>query len=131
VSVRVHVVSFGYGHRDDPPADVTIDLRHRIRDPHTSPAMRQLTGMHPEVRAHIAHHPGVRDLVADAYRMTVSLARLGTAPVVVAFGCVGGRHRSVVLAELLYLRALGAGWAADIHHRHIDMPVLDRTEDYP
>lgn len=126
--MRLHVVSFGYGHHDNPPADVTIDVRHRFRDPHTSPALRELTGIHPDVHAKVATYPGVGDLVEDAYRMAVTLARLGSTPVTVAFGCVGGRHRSVVLASLLYRRALNASVATKVHHHHIDLPVLARKE---
>ncbi|KFU82921.1 RapZ C-terminal domain-containing protein [Amycolatopsis lurida] len=132
MSPRLEVVSFGYGHEDTPAADITIDVRQRFRDPHTSPALRALTGKHPDVYVKVAAYPGVRDLIAHTYRAALTLASLGPAPVTVAFGCVGGRHRSVVLADLLYRRALGTRLPGgvilqtSIRHCHIDLPVLAR-----
>ncbi|GAA1986526.1 RapZ C-terminal domain-containing protein [Amycolatopsis minnesotensis] len=129
MSARIQVVSFGYGHHDDPAADITVDIRRRVYDPHLAPELRHLTGLDSEIRDRVADFPGVRGLVGDAFRMAVSLAGLGAESVTVAFGCVGGRHRSVVLAELLHLRAVAAGWVTGVEHRHIDRPVLPRKED--
>ncbi|MGW4826675.1 RapZ C-terminal domain-containing protein [Amycolatopsis japonica] len=135
MSPRLDVVSFGYGHDDTPAADITIDVRQRFRDPHISPALRALTGRHPDVYLKVAAYPGVRELVSHVYRAALTLAALGPAPVTVAFGCVGGRHRSVALADMLARRALGTRLPGggtlrtSVHHRHIDLPVLARQGD--
>ncbi|MEU9687154.1 RapZ C-terminal domain-containing protein [Amycolatopsis japonica] len=132
MSPRLDVASFGYGHDDTPAADITIDVRQRFRDPHTSPALQALTGKHPDVYLKVAAYPGVRELVTHTYRMVLTLAGLGPAPVTVAFGCVGGRHRSVVLADMLYRRAHGTRLPGgvilrtSVRHCHIDLPVLAR-----
>lgn len=121
----ITIVSFGYGHPEPPPeAHVTWDVRHLFRDPHISPEMRQLTGLDDAVVSSVLRQPG-----ADTYARLTAVTTEGLVQlhgdVVVAFGCIGGRHRSVVFARALYARMR---WVheTELMHRDVDKPVLER-----
>lgn len=121
------VTSFGYGHGPAPKADVVLDVRETLRNPHHDPKMRELAGLHPRVHHHVMKTPGAQQLMEDTLlQVTLRLAvrRDPDRRVDIAVGCVGGRHRSVVLAEVLqtWLESVGVG--AEAIHRDVDKPVL-------
>lgn len=122
MTADIMIVSFGFRHGGQPDADVTLDVRRILRDPHVDPAMRELTGFDRKVRDHVIATPGALNLVRNLVDVALDLAVLGDA--VIAFGCAGGRHRSVVLAELLGECIAGNGVAYRVVHRDIDKPVL-------
>lgn len=128
--VQVVVTSFGYGHSPAPEADITLDTRRHLRNPHADPAMRQLTGMDRSVRQHVLTTPGVRRLITTTDAMVRALlddvADARSRLVRVATGCVGGRHRSVVLAEEIATELRAHGIGAEVAHRDIDKPVIQR-----
>lgn len=126
-AVQLRVLSFGYGHGDVPPADITLDVREWFRDPHVTPAMRNMTGLDAAVHANVVTTAGTVALVDELHRAAAVLVGLGLGVVTVAFGCVGGRHRSVVLANLLGERARSAGWSVEVDHLHVALPVLTST----
>ncbi|MEV4376967.1 RNase adapter RapZ [Streptosporangium sp. NPDC049644] len=126
--VQVLITSFGYGHSPAPDADVTIDARRNLRNPHHDPAMRQLTGLHPAVRRHVLNTPGARPLICHTASTARALAALACPdrPVTVATGCVGGRHRSVALAEEIGQTLRTQGIAVSVEHRDITKPVIQK-----
>lgn len=129
-NVRVVVTSFGFLHGPAPEeAHIVVDLREALRNPHRDPAMRELTGLDPQVREHVLATPRAVDIVLDTAALVASLLpghdRQGLL-VQVAFGCAGGRHRSVVLANELTNVLLKAGIGADVSHRDILRPVVRR-----
>ncbi|MER5622524.1 RNase adapter RapZ [Streptosporangium sp. NPDC002544] len=121
----VQITSFGYGHSEQPTADLTIDARRNLRNPHHDPAMRTLTGLDRTVREHVLATPGASALVGYAVACTAALAAATGRDVTVATGCVGGRHRSVALAE-----EIAAGLRSDhgmhvtVTHRDVAKPVI-------
>lgn len=117
----ITVMSFGYGHAPAPEADLTVDLRNALYNPHHDPRMRELTGLDPEVREHVLATPGAHELIARLAEQVRELARQKR-QVTVAIGCSGGRHRSVVVAEEV-AAAVGAAAA----HRDVTKPVLPGT----
>lgn len=124
--MTLSVVSFGYGHGIPPAAHLTVDVRELFRDPHLDPAMRELTGRDRVVIDRVLSQPGaarfVRDLAA-----TVSGLSIVAAGVSLTVGCVGGRHRSVVIVEAVAARLVSHGYRqAVVVHRDIDKPVLRR-----
>jgi UPF0042 nucleotide-binding protein len=127
--VKVVVESFGYLHGPPPDADITLDIRKVARDPHTSPAMRELTGLEPLVRRNVLSNPEALSVLAALQQVTLAYLpakdRIGEL-VRVAVGCAGGRHRSVVLANELVNRLGLAGVGADVSHRDILEPVVNR-----
>jgi len=73
--------------------------------------------------------PGVEPLI-DAITAAVRafLAGPQPGPVTVAVGCVGGRHRSVVIADTVAGRLRAQGVAAEPAHRDMQRPVIERTQ---
>jgi RNase adapter protein RapZ len=90
------VVSFGYK-SGVPLAEIIIDVRKLVRgNPHSEPRLRNLTGRDLEVRKWLSAYTNA-DAVADT--LTNRFAPMVGQKITVALGCVGGRHRSVYLAE--------------------------------
>lgn len=122
--LQLRIVSFGFGHGPAPAADLVLDLREWFRDPHVSPELRALTGRDPRVIANVLSTRGAGDFIDRIFNAIATLVDLRLGTVVLATGCSGGRHRSTVVSDQLFLRALSAGWTAEVHHRDIDKPVL-------
>lgn len=125
---QTHITSFGCGHGPAPAATIVLDLRMLFRNPHRDPRLRELTGLHPDVREHVMHTPGIEQLVASTVAQVAALLESAGDPqfmrVDVAVGCVGGRHRSVAVAEELASRLEMAGVGVQVLHRDIDKPLL-------
>ncbi|MDI5965760.1 RapZ C-terminal domain-containing protein [Streptantibioticus silvisoli] len=125
---QVTITSFGYGHGAAPEAHLTLDLRQHFRDPHVDPALREMTAADMPVRAVVGATPGIWDLVdATVAMVRAYLAGPGDAPIRVAVGCVGGRHRSAAVADFVagLLRA-NYGGAIELTHRDLHRPVIGR-----
>lgn len=121
----VEITSFGYGHGPAPEAHLTLDLRTHFNDPH--PALQGLTARDERVRHAVLGTPGVIELVdATVAAVRAYLAGPSAGPVTVAVGCVGGRHRSAVVADTLRIVLDDHDIPADVHHRDIDQPVIRR-----
>lgn len=119
----ITVTSFGYGHGTAPAADIVLDVRHNLRNPHHDPAMRQKNGLDPDVGEHVLTTPGALRIVDDTIRQVLTGQVAG-----IAVGCVGGRHRSVALAQEIGNRLAGVGRDVDVVHRDVDKPVLKPEE---
>ncbi|MFJ9558363.1 ATPase [Nocardiopsis sp. NPDC101807] len=131
---RVLITSFGFAHlereglsADSLAAHVVVDLRVHFRDPHVSPALRGLTADDPAVRAHVLATPGIRELV-DALVKVVAAYAAGpvTAPVHVAVGCAGGRHRAPSTARELGRLLRERGVEVGLVDLHLDREVISR-----
>lgn len=128
----VVVMSFGYLHGRAPVADIIVDVREHLRDPHSDPGVRQLTGHDAAVGARVLATPGARELISGVTLTAAALLRAARATgrvVRVAIGCAGGRHRSVVIAGEVALQLTFAGWDARVEHRHIHYPVVTRPTE--
>ena len=116
--------SFAYRHGVPPDADFVFDARV-LPNPHWDARLRPLSGRDPEVREHLDAEP---DVVAYAGQVQAFLdswlpkLRSETRSyATIAFGCSGGRHRSVYLAERLARHCRESGWAeVAVHHRELD-----------
>lgn len=128
--IQCVVTSFGYGHSEAPRADVTIDARRHLRNPHADPGMRYLTGLDAAVRDHVLATAGTRRLIDHAAAMARDLltdaANARFQLVTVAVGCVGGRHRSVALAEEIGVALRADGVGAVVEHRDVTRPVIQK-----
>ena len=91
----IRLISFGY--RDGPPPEAqhVFDCR-KLANPHYDPALRPLDGRSPQVQTHIEHSKGYSDIHVKARFYATEDPNA-----IIAFGCYGGRHRSVAVAELL------------------------------
>ena len=116
--------SFAYRNGVPPDADFVFDARV-LPNPHWDARLRPLSGRDAEVREHLDAEPDVAAYVAQVQGfLDTWLSKLRSETrsyVTVAFGCSGGRHRSVYLAERLARHCRENGWAeVAVHHRELD-----------
>lgn len=122
--MTVHVVSFGYGHGPVPDADLVVDLRALLRNPFHDPALKHRTGLDRAVYDHVMATPGAQRLAVNAVATARSLAEDTGREVTLAWGCVGGRHRSVGLARAAAKLLNDCGVEVTLEHRDVDQPLL-------
>jgi RNase adapter protein RapZ len=120
--LRVFVTSFAYRHGIPRDADLIFDVRF-LDNPHYIPELRQLTGHHPEVAAHIERDPDLAPFLAGLWRLLEPLLpryeQEGKTYLTIAIGCTGGRHRSVYVAERLAAQLGAAGLRVELAHRDL------------
>jgi len=120
--LRLNIVSFGFKYGLPVDADLVADCRF-LPNPHWVPALAPLTGEDREVRDYVMDQPGAAEFL-DAYvgavRVTLEgYQREGKHFAMLAVGCTGGKHRSVVIAEQIAAR-LGDSWpAVRVVHRDL------------
>lgn len=124
--MTVTITSFGYGHAPAPEADLTVDARRLLHDPHVDPAMRQLTGEHPRVRERVLTTAGATCWIEHTTATVHALIAAAGRDVTVGVGCAGGRHRSVVMASEVAAELRRAGVDVELVHRDIQRPVIQR-----
>jgi UPF0042 nucleotide-binding protein len=124
-SVSLLFESFAYRHGVPPDADFVFDARG-LPNPHWDATLRPLSGRDASIREYLEAQTDVGQYVEqisgflDTWlpRMTTDTTR---SYVTVAFGCTGGRHRSVYLAERMAQHAREQGWEeVAVHHRELD-----------
>jgi UPF0042 nucleotide-binding protein len=125
------VMSFGFARGLPRNADLVFDMRF-LRNPHWQPGLRELTGTDARVAAHIATDPAYEDALARIEDLLATLLPRyeaeGKAYVTVAFGCTGGRHRSVHVAERVAARLRVEGFSPTVEHRDLASPPRDLIE---
>jgi RNase adaptor protein for sRNA GlmZ degradation len=135
MSQSVRIISFGYDQPDVfgdltvPEADMVFDLRRHFRDPHVDPALRNLTGRDSQVISAVTSTRGIRGLETGIVSAVLGYLAGPTAlDVTVAVGCVGGRHRSVVVADRVArgLDLRNRFLPVSVVHRDLTKPVLAR-----
>lgn len=120
--MQTTILSFGFKHGLPLDVDVVLDCRF-LPNPYWVDALRDQTGLDSEVRAYVlgqpatgaflAHLDELFDLLLPAY------AAEGKSYLTLAFGCTGGRHRSVTLVEELAERLRAKGHACRVKHRDV------------
>lgn len=118
--LRIEVVSFSYKAGVPREADLVFDVRF-LRNPHWEPTLQPLTGLDPSVQAFIrddARFEPFRDRLTALLALLVpAYAEEGKSYLTVAFGCTGGKHRSVYLAETVASWLAERGYAPAVRHR--------------
>ncbi|HTW47663.1 MAG TPA: RNase adapter RapZ [Acidobacteriaceae bacterium] len=121
-SLLVSSVSFGYKKGVPLDADLVFDVRF-LPNPHFVPEFRNLTGRDPKVEQYILSFPQSReflDRVADLLLFLLPhFIHEGKSYLTIAFGCTGGQHRSVMIAEEIARRLAKQGYRIKIAHRDI------------
>jgi UPF0042 nucleotide-binding protein len=130
-AMTVTVSSFGFARGMPPVADLVFDMRY-LDNPHWDPELRVLTGQDAGVGAHIEKDPAfapaferIRDLVLE---LLPSYAAQGKSYVNVAFGCTGGRHRSVFMAERIAQALREGGFSPTVIHRNLGSRAAEMIE---
>ena len=128
------VSSFGFARGMPPLADLMFDMRF-LDNPHWVPELRDLTGLDPEVGDHIRRDPAYDAVYQQIHDLLLTLipryAAQGKAYVHVAFGCTGGRHRSVFTAEAIAQGLREAGFSPTVRHRNLSSRAADSIEGEP
>lgn len=115
--------SFGFKNGVPTEADLVFDVRF-LPNPHFIPEFRKLTGKHPRVAKYVRDFPQTAEFLDKTMDMLEFLLphyiKEGKSYLTVAFGCTGGQHRSVFIAEEMKKRLTAAGYRVQTSHR--DMP---------
>ncbi|HUZ72182.1 MAG TPA: RNase adapter RapZ [Stellaceae bacterium] len=121
--IALFVTSFAYRHGLPRDADLVFDVRF-LRNPHYVDALRPATGRDADVGAYVAADPDFHRLSDTLFRWLDELLpryeREGKSYLTIAFGCTGGRHRSVFCAEQLAARLRSQGRRVALSHRDLD-----------
>lgn len=128
------VMSFGFARGLPRNADLVFDMRF-LRNPHWDGALRPMTGIDESVGLYIRADPAYGEAVSRiADLLLLLLPRYkaeGKSYITVAFGCTGGRHRSVHVAEAISSQLRGAGFSPTVSHRDLTTMADDAVEERP
>jgi UPF0042 nucleotide-binding protein len=128
----VTIASFGYARGVSRTADLMFDMRFAA-NPHWVDELRPLTGMERAVQDYCAQDAGWLPAMDSIEGLLKDLIprywAAGKTYLTVAFGCTGGRHRSVAAAVEMAERLREAGFPANIRHRDLASAPSDSVED--
>jgi UPF0042 nucleotide-binding protein len=122
-SLVISSISFGYKKGVPLDADLVFDVRF-LPNPHFVPEFRNLTGKDPKVENYIISFSQTREFLDRVTELLLFLLphyiNEGKSYLTLAFGCTGGQHRSVMIAEEIARRLARHGYGVKTVHR--DMP---------
>ena len=121
--MALSVESFSYKRGLPRGVDMVFDVRF-LANPHWEPTLKSRTGLDPDV----VHYIQKDDRYAGFFeRVSVLVESLipafkeeGKSYLSIAFGCTGGQHRSVAVAESLAAALADAGWQVSTRHRELE-----------
>ncbi|HXG34602.1 MAG TPA: RNase adapter RapZ [Bryobacteraceae bacterium] len=121
--IMIYVTSFGYRYGIPPDSDLVFDVRF-LPNPNYIPRFKKLSGRHPSVARYIRSFSQTREFIDRITELLVYLLphyiREGKSYLTIAFGCTGGRHRSVMIATEIHKRLARAGYRVKVTHRDIE-----------
>ncbi len=119
-NILVSCVSFGFRHGVPEDADLVFDVRF-LPNPHFIPKFRPYTGRHPQVAKYIRSFPQTQEFITRISDLLLYLLphyiAEGKSYLTIAFGCTGGQHRSVMIAEDVAKALKKGGWQTKVLHR--------------
>jgi len=119
-TMLVALTSFGYRHGVPPDSDLVFDVRF-LPNPNYIPAFKDLTGRHPKVARYIRSFPQTREFISRISELLIYLiphyAQEGKSYLTISFGCTGGHHRSVFIADAITRNLAHAGYHVKVNHR--------------
>jgi RNase adapter protein RapZ len=119
-SILISCVSFGFRNGVPPDVDLVFDVRF-LPNPHFVAEFRSLTGLHPKVAAYIRKFPQTREFIKRISDLLIYLlphyVHEGKSYLTIGFGCTGGQHRSVMIAEEVKERLQAANYNVKTTHR--------------
>ena len=121
-STQLTVMSFGYKHGVPPDVDLVFDCRF-LPNPYWVEQLRPLTGLDGEIQDYVNSFPLTGDFLGRLEDLLELLLPAylseGKALLTIAFGCTGGRHRSVAIAEQVAAWLRGRDLEPRIRHRDV------------
>jgi UPF0042 nucleotide-binding protein len=122
-NIMIYVTSFGFRHGIPPDSDLVFDVRF-LPNPNYIPKFKNLTGTNPRVAKYVRSFPQTVEFVERISDLLVYLLphyiREGKSYLTIAFGCTGGQHRSVMMANEIGRKLAAGGFRVKVTHR--DMP---------
>ena len=125
VPMRINVLSFGFKYGIPYDADLIMDVRF-MANPYFIPELKELDGEAQEIKDFVLGHADTRAFLEKYLDLLDDLIPLyekeGKAYLTIAFGCTGGRHRSVTIARTIYEHILAMGKTVELNHRDRAQP---------
>ncbi|WP_108484740.1 RNase adapter RapZ [Oceaniglobus ichthyenteri] len=121
--LAVSVQSFSYKRGLPQGVDMVFDVRF-LQNPYWKPELRPLNGTNPDVAAYVQKDQRYQDVFERTRDLLLALlpayADEGKTHLAIAFGCTGGQHRSVAVAEHMTKALAEAGWQVSTRHREME-----------
>ena len=129
--LTITISSFGYARGVPRDADLVFDMRF-LTNPHWHATLRPFTGLDPAVQKYISADPTFEiafEKIADLLLMLLPRYRHeGKSYLTVAFGCTGGKHRSVFVAQKMAAFLSSEGYSPTVTHRDLKGQGVDAEE---
>jgi len=120
--ILIYVNSFGFRHGIPLDSDLVFDVRF-LPNPNYLPEFKNRTGRDPRVARYIRTFPQTREFIGRISQLLVYLIphyiHEGKSYLTISFGCTGGQHRSVMMADEIRKRLSRAGFKVKGSHRDI------------
>jgi UPF0042 nucleotide-binding protein len=124
--IMVYVTSFGFRHGVPADSDLVFDVRF-LPNPNYIAKFKQLTGRHPSVASYIRSFPQTQEFIKRITELLTYLlphyVREGKSYLTIGFGCTGGHHRSVMMADQIRKNLASAGYKTKVTHRDMAKTV--------
>jgi UPF0042 nucleotide-binding protein len=122
-NMYLNVLSFGYKYGIPEDADIVMDVRF-LPNPYYVDDLKAKTGLDKEVRDYVLGGKDAQEFVEKLTDLVDFLIpryiEEGKNQLIIAFGCTGGKHRSVTIAETLYAHLKDkAYYGVNVEHRDI------------
>jgi len=121
-NIMIYVNSFGFRNGLPADSDLVFDVRF-LPNPNYIPRFKHLTGRNPAVARYIRSFPQTLEFIKRITELLTYLIphyiREGKSYLTISFGCTGGQHRSVMLADHIRKSLAEAGFHAKVNHRDI------------
>jgi len=127
-ALKISLLSFGYKFGIPVDVDLVFDVRF-LRNPHFVPDLQPLTGEHDEIQQFVLNNQEGKDFLEHLRKLFAFLLPLfereQRSYLTIAFGCTGGRHRSVAMSLQMrdVLKALG--YDVTLRHREIQKVKIE------
>ncbi len=120
----VNISSFGFKYGIPSEADVMFDVRF-LPNPYYVPSLKKLTGNNRKVKEYIFRSELADQFVGSVHDLVTEMAggfmNEGKYHLNIAFGCTGGHHRSVAIANAVAERFIRDGLRVRVKHRDLDL----------
>ncbi len=120
--IVIYVNSFGFRHGVPADSDLVFDVRF-LPNPNYIPEFKHLTGRHPSVARYIRSFPQTTEFINRISDLLIYLLphyiREGKSYLTISFGCTGGHHRSVFIANEIHKKLKKAGFSVRESHRDV------------
>ncbi len=118
--IMVYISSFGFRHGVPADSDLVFDVRF-LPNPNYIAKFKHLTGRHPSVARYIRSFPQTQEFIARISELLTYLLphyiQEGKSYLTIGFGCTGGHHRSVMIADQIRKNLAQAGYKTKVSHR--------------